>query len=116
MCRLIVLAASVGAVSAFNGAAVLPRSSKVAMRQASSLRMDETAAPAEVAVEEVVEAAAPAPAVEYAESLPFLVKRPQLKGFVGDVGFDPIGFSEILPMVGRCPTPLPLPPPPADRI
>merc|ERR1712166_1514772 len=35
--------------------------------------------------------AAPA-VVEYAESLPMLVKRPQLKGYVGDVGFDPIGF------------------------
>merc|ERR1712129_533891 len=33
-----------------------------------------------------------------AESLPMLVKRPQLKGYVGDVGFDPLGFSEILPM------------------
>ena len=36
---------------------------------------------------------------KYSESLPFLVKRPQLKGYVGDVGFDPLGFSEILPMV-----------------
>merc|ERR1719367_870082 len=45
-------------------------------------------------------AAAPpaAPAVEYSEPLPMLVKRPQLKGYVGDVGFDPLGFSEILPM------------------
>lgn len=50
----------------------------------------------------LMEAAAEAPqapsVVEYSESLPFLVKRPQLKGYVGDVGFDPLGFSEILPM------------------
>jgi len=87
--------ASLTAVAAFNGAAVLPRS-KVAARSAS-LRMDEAAAPAK---EEEAVAAPPAPpaAVEYSESLPFLVKRPQLKGYVGDVGFDPIGFSEILPM------------------
>ena len=52
-------------------------------------------------------AAAPpaAPAVEYSESLPMLVKRPQLKGYVGDVGFDPLGFSEILPMVRCCAEP-----------
>lgn len=56
------------------------------MRQMTAVRMDEAAE------------AAPAP-VEYSESLPFLVKRPQLKGYVGDVGFDPVGFSEILPMV-----------------
>merc|ERR1719182_614125 len=61
----------------------------------------EDAAPAEAPAEEAVEAPPappPPPAVEYAESLPFLVKRPQLKGYVGDVGFDPLGFSEILPM------------------
>ena len=40
--------------------------------------------------------------MEYSESLPMLVKRPQLKGYVGDVGFDPLGFSEILPMVRSC--------------
>merc|ERR1712228_632386 len=40
------------------------------------------------------------PAVEYSESLPFLVKRKNLAGYVGDVGFDPLGFSEILPTVG----------------
>merc|ERR1712228_307445 len=38
------------------------------------------------------------PAVEYSEALPFLVERKNLAGYVGDVGFDPLGFSEILPM------------------
>merc|ERR1712106_385691 len=53
----------------------------------------------EKAADTETKAAKDAPAVvEYAESLPMLVKRPQLKGYVGDVGFDPLGFSEILPM------------------
>merc|ERR1719311_1179788 len=54
----------------------------------------------EAAVKEKTEKAAPPapPAVEYSESLPMLVKRQQLKGYVGDVGFDPVGFSEIFPM------------------
>merc|ERR1711988_403607 len=69
-----------------HGAAPLPRSA-TAVRQIATVRMEE-----EAAVEE-----AP-PAVEYSESLPMLVKRPQLKGYAGDVGFDPVGFSEILPM------------------
>merc|ERR1719326_2050478 len=41
------------------------------------------------------------PAVEYSEALPFLVRRESLgpKGkYVGDVGFDPLGFTEILPI------------------
>jgi len=63
-------------------------------------RMEE--APATKEAEETAteeEAAPPAPpAVEYSESLPFLVKRKALSGYVGDVGFDPVGFSEILPM------------------
>lgn len=31
---------------------------------------------------------------EMSESLPFLTKPKNLEGYVGDVGFDPIGFSE----------------------
>merc|ERR1711988_1100848 len=69
-----------------HGAAPLPRSA-TAVRQIATVRMEE-----EAAVEE-----AP-PAVEYSESLPMLVKRPQLKGYAGDVGFDPVGFSEIFSM------------------
>merc|ERR1712228_476120 len=38
------------------------------------------------------------PAVEYSEALPFLVERKNLAGYVGDVGFDPFGFSDLLPM------------------
>jgi len=47
------------------------------------------------------EAEAPPPAVEYSESLPFLVRRASLGPngkYVGDVGFDPLGFTEIFPI------------------
>merc|ERR1712106_1208471 len=66
------------------------------MQRAGAVFMQETE---EKAADTETKAAKDAPAVvEYAESLPMLVKRPQLKGYVGDVGFDPLGFSEILPM------------------
>jgi len=97
MYKLSVLAATLAVANGFShGAAPLPRS-KVAMRQMASVRMDE-AATKEAATEEKAEVAEAPPAVEYSESLPMLVKRPQLKGYAGDVGFDPVGFSEILPM------------------
>merc|ERR1719379_1976528 len=41
------------------------------------------------------------PAVIYSEALPFLVRRASLGPvgkYVGDVGFDPLGFTEILPI------------------
>ena len=65
--------------------------------------MDEapTKAPEEAATEEEA-APPPPPAVEYSEALPFLVRRASLgpKGaLVGDVGFDPLGFTEVLPLV-----------------
>merc|ERR1719160_5817 len=64
-----------------------------------AVRMDgKEGAVADKAAEEATEAADAPPAVEYSESLPMLVKRQQLKGYVGDVGFDPVGFSEIFPM------------------
>merc|ERR1719327_1381132 len=94
--RLLTLAMLLAVCAGFNQAPQVPRSA-VQLRR-SALVMEEAAveeAPAEAAAEE---AAPPPPAVEYSESLPFLVKRPQLKGYVGDVGFDPVGFSEILPM------------------
>merc|ERR1719152_436295 len=63
----------------------------------------EAEAPAEAPAEEAAaEEAPPAPpAVEYSEALPFLTRRASLgpKGeLVGDVGFDPLGFSEIFPL------------------
>merc|ERR1719183_2771019 len=95
MYRLSVLAAALAVANGFShGAAPLPRT-KVAMRQ-MAVRMDEPAV-ADAPAEEKTEVAAP-PAVEYSESLPMLVKRPQLKDYAGDVGFDPVGFSEIFPM------------------
>merc|ERR1719171_3204410 len=97
MMRLLTLAMLLAVCAGFNQAPQVPRSA-VQLRR-SALVMEEAAveeAPAEAAAEE--EAPPAPPAVEYSESLPFLVKRPQLKGYVGDVGFDPLGFSEILPM------------------
>jgi len=98
MYQLSVLAMALAVANGFShGAAPLPRS-KVAMRQMIDVRMDEPAV-ADAPAEEKTEAAEEAPpAVEYSESLPMLVKRPQLKGYAGDVGFDPVGFSEIFPM------------------
>jgi hypothetical protein len=92
-------AALLGSAEAFQTA---PLRSVPAAR-ALSVRMEEApaTAPAEAAEAEAeAEPAPPAPpAVEYSESMPFLVKRKALSGYVGDVGFDPVGFSEILPMV-----------------
>jgi len=83
----------------FNGPAPLPGSAKVALRQsrvATGVVMAETET--EAPAEKKAPAKPAAPAVEYSESMPFLVKRPNLKGYVGDVGFDPFGFSDLLPM------------------
>merc|ERR1719199_1370349 len=61
-------------------------------------------AEADAAVEEVVEEkAAPAapPAAHMSEALPFLTRRESLGpvgALVGDVGFDPLGFTEIFPI------------------
>ena len=52
--------------------------------------------------EEAPPAPPPPPAVDYSEALPFLTRRASLgpKGaLVGDVGFDPLGFTEIFPLV-----------------
>ena len=85
--------------------ALAPLSLSVAFTPAAHVRAPRLAVRSSPLVmeEEAAEAAPPPPPpppkVEYSESMPFLVKRPQLKGYVGDVGFDPLGFSEILPMV-----------------
>lgn len=96
--RFLLLSALLASCTGFGASPQLPRSA-VALRRSAPL-MAEAPVKEEEATEAAAEEAAP-PAVEYSESLPFLVKRPQLKGYVGDVGFDPLGFSEILPMV-RC--------------
>merc|ERR1719326_1947347 len=63
----------------------------------------ETPAPEAPADEAEAEAppTPPPPVVEYSEALPFLTRRASLgpKGaLVGDVGFDPLGFTEIFPL------------------
>jgi len=68
-------------------------------------RMEEAAAaPATEEAEEAEEVdpgPPPPPPVVYSEALPFLVRRESLGpvgALVGDVGFDPLGFTEILPL------------------
>jgi len=94
--RLFLLSALLAGCVGFGPSTQLPRSA-VALRRSALLMEAEAPVKEEEATEAAAAEAAP-PAVEYSESLPFLVKRPQLKGYVGDVGFDPLGFSEILPM------------------
>merc|ERR1719197_261986 len=97
--RIMALLGMLAAVEAFNSPAMMPQRAP-ALRAASSVRM-ETPAPekeAETAAEEAEEAP---PAVEYSEALPFLTRRASLgpKGaLIGDVGFDPLGFTEIFPL------------------
>jgi len=94
----VAMLALAGSAEALNAAPAL-RGNAFATARVAPLRME-----AEAPVEEdtKTEAAAPAaPAVEYSESLPFLTRRASLgpKGaLVGDVGFDPFGFSDLLPM------------------
>jgi len=90
--------ALISGAEAFNAAPVMR---VPALSRSHAIRMEEApAAPAKVeeTVEEAEPAPPPPPAVVYSESMPFLVKRKALDGYVGDVGFDPLGFSEILPM------------------
>merc|ERR1719197_1132510 len=97
--RIMALLGMLAAVEAFNSPAMMPQRAP-ALRAASSVRM-ETPAP-EKEAEKTEEEAPPAPpAVEYSEALPFLTRRASLgpKGaLVGDVGFDPLGFTEIFPL------------------
>jgi len=90
MYKTAMVASCVGSAMGLSSTHMVPRT--LPARQLT-LRMEEAAE----AVAEV-DAEPAAPVVEYSESLPFLVKRPALKGYIGDVGFDPLGFSEILPM------------------
>ena len=113
MLTVLRLALSLAAAAGFaTNSAVLPRS-RVGVRHGLTVVMDEEkakppaakAAPAAPVADKAEEDAPPAPppppAVVYSESMPFLVKRKALDGYVGDVGFDPVGFSELLPMVRR---------------
>jgi len=88
----------IASAEAFGAAPVMPRSAAL---RTSVVRMETPAeAPAEAAAEEEAPPAPP-PAPEYSEALPFLTRRASLgpKGaLVGDVGFDPLGFTEILPL------------------
>jgi len=97
MYRLSVLAATIAVAAGFNGAAPMPRS-KVAVRSAS-LRMAEVEE--KEAAADTAEAAAVPAAAAMSEALPFLTRRESLGpagALVGDVGFDPLGFSEIFPL------------------
>ena len=96
--KVALVSATLSVCSGFSPAPVVPRAA--VMQRAGALFMQETETKEET--ETAADAPPATPAVEYSESLPMLVKRPQLKGYVGDVGFDPLGFSEILPMVRSC--------------
>lgn len=61
-------------------------------RTATAIRSD-AAAPTEAVEEEVN-----VPTYVASESLPFLEYPPNLKGYVGDVGFDPFRFSDFVPV------------------
>ena len=99
--KVALVSATLSVCSGFSPAPVVPRTP--VMQRAGALFMQETETKEET--ETAADAAPATPSVEYSESLPMLVKRPQLKGYVGDVGFDPLGFSEILPMVRSCAEP-----------
>lgn len=92
------LLGALAVADAFN-APVMQRT-RFADARVSSVVME---APAEAPAKEEAEVAAPPPPPEpeYSEALPFLTRRASLgpKGaLVGDVGFDPLGFTEILPL------------------
>jgi len=96
-----VLAMLAGA-EAFN-APMVQRTPQAAVRLASVRMADapETETAPEETKEEAPPAPPPPPAVEYSDALPFLTRRASLgpKGaLVGDVGFDPLGFTEIFPL------------------
>ena len=80
-----------------------PMMPRVQMPVAGVRMMADAPEKAEEATEEAAPPAPPPPpAVEYSEALPFLTRRASLgpKGaLVGDVGFDPLGFTEIFPLV-----------------
>ena len=98
--KLALLALLAGA-EAFETSTLRPSSP---MARLSGLRM-ETPAEAqtkEAAADQAVSEAPPPASIEYSEALPFLTRRASLgpkSALVGDVGFDPLGFTEIFPLV-----------------
>lgn len=64
--------------------------------RAATKLFEDAAAPAEEAAPEP--AAAAAPSYVASEALPFLEYPPNLAGYVGDAGFDPLRFSDFVPM------------------
>lgn len=97
--KLALLALLAGA-EAFETSTLRPSSP---MARLSGLRM-ETPAEAqtkEAAADQAVSEAPPPASIEYSEALPFLTRRASLgpkSALVGDVGFDPLGFTEIFPL------------------
>lgn len=65
-------------------------SSALAFQVPAPVARPSTRMPAEKA------AAAPAAAAEFSKSVPFLLRPKNIQGMVGDVGFDPLGFSDYI--------------------
>lgn len=86
MFKTAILATLLASASAFTP-------SQFSARTTTAIRSDAAAVEAPA---EVVEDAAPAYVAS--ESLPFLEYPPNLKGYVGDVGFDPFRFSDFVPV------------------
>merc|ERR1719387_3088519 len=98
MYSMVALLGMIAAAEGFN-APMVQRPQLAATRFAGA-RMETPAQETEEKTEEVA-APPPPPAVEYSEAMPFLTRRASLgpKGaLVGDLGFDPLGFTEILPL------------------
>merc|ERR1719387_3444388 len=98
MYSMVALLGMIAAAEGFN-APMVQRPQLAATRFAGA-RMETPAPETKEKTEEVAAPPAPPP-VEYSEAMPFLTRRASLgpKGaLVGDVGFDPLGFTEIFPL------------------
>merc|ERR1719310_5240 len=95
----VAMMALLGSAEAFNAGGF--SSPSLATPRMTTLRMEEAAAPAKAPAEEAEEAPPAPKAAEMSEAMPFLTRRASLgpKGaLVGDKGFDPLGFTEVLPL------------------
>lgn len=100
----VAMMALLGSAEAFNAGGF--SSPSLATPRMTTLRMEEAAAPAKAPAEEAEEAPPAPKAAEMSEAMPFLTRRASLgpKGaLVGDKGFDPLGFTEVLPLVSKMP-------------